>query len=184
MQPSRIISQVQPDGTEPERLHLSEHWPHKGVRQVRALRIIQARHQDPQIAGQLVGGGISFGTASGVSRFGVAQCPFEPRHHAGQVLPEDLARVTDRYVLAVLDTRQCLLQRRAERGRYHDRPFGDAQDFHQLGESGVVSLQAGAAILGERAASDVIGDERIPSRSPPIQEPNCRKGGISKRWPG
>ena len=97
VEPGGVLPQVEPHGAEAERLHLAPHRPHAAGARGRGLPPpLSACSSDAQVGEQLVGRGVALRRRAVSPRFGVAQRRLEPQHHAGQVLPEDLARVPAR----------------------------------------------------------------------------------------
>ena len=117
------------------------------------------------VADQLVGVFVGCGIAFGVGRFGLLAVArdrrVEPRQHAGDELPEQLAGVARGHAGAVGQCRQRRGDGGAEVLRQRGSPLADAEVARQVGQPAAVAAQARQAHLPQRVARDRAGHEGV-----------------------
>ena len=156
-----VLADVQSERAEPEGFHLAAHRPHEQPGRRGALRLGETRFQGAQVDDEVVRGRVAVGLGGRLSLLGGDERGVETAQHAGEELPEHLARVAARDGVALAGALELTRERRAERRGDHRRPVGDAQRAQQLGEPQAVAAQAGDSGFTQGAARRVVRDERI-----------------------
>jgi hypothetical protein len=159
-QTRRVFAQIEPDRAEAEDLHRPADRPHEVLAKIGGAAFNQRILQNPEIGDELVGGAIT-GANGGVPMFGAGNGELEFAQHAKEELAIRLAGVSFCYHRAFGAFGEGIRECRPECRRKRQRPLGDRHPLQQNRKMLLVMAQACQCILGERAAGDVVGDERV-----------------------
>ncbi len=162
----RVLAEVEANGAEAEGLHLPAHGRHDAACQHLPGSLGHACLEGAKVGEERIGALIRrprMGGVPGTSRGAGArtQGAIQPPRHACQELPEHLARVPRDNPAGIPRLLERLPQRLTKRRGDGDRAFGDAEPAHQFRDAPLVTLDRRPAILVQRAAGHLVGDERV-----------------------
>ncbi len=157
----RVVTDVEPEGREPERLDFPAHRSNQQLGAAPATPRHEPGLEGAQIADQLVGRAIGHRIGGGVASFRAGERGVELPQHAGHELPIDLARVALHDLLGVSGRRQRPGESLAELWGHRGRPLGDTQGAQQVGDALAIASQAGDAVVEQGTTRDLVRDEGI-----------------------
>jgi len=170
-----VLAQIEPDRAEAEDLNRPADWPHEVFREIVSAAFDERIFKSPEVDEKLVSIGVA-GSAEGMAAFDTRDGKLQLAQHAEEELPVRFARITLRYSRTFRHERGPFASASLNAG---ERGIARSAHRHALQQRRKMLLINGAGSprhFVERTAGDVIRTKGLPSRSPPIHEPNWKNG--------